>query len=203
MGIQKTTEKTWTDHKGQDVPREYVDAFDVTKERKLSKLMRKATSLNSKLAAFKAEAFKEADALYAKMLENAEIEKDERKGNYTLASFDKSVKLTVDVSNRIEFDENINLAQEKITEFLREKTNGADAELSALVNHAFTTKKGRLDTKRIFGLFSLKIKHPKWVKAMELIKASIQTNNSVRYMAFYTRDAEGEYHIVNLNFSNV
>ena len=201
--IQKAKDSTWTDHRGQQVPRQYVDRFDVKKEAVIGKLTTDAMALNKRLADFKQKAFGEADALYAEMLKTAEIAPTERKGNYTLYNFDKSIKLTVDVSDRIEFDENINFAQQKINEFLLEKTSGADAELSVLVNNAFTTTKGRLDTKRIFQLFQLKITHPLWQQAMDLIRKSIQTNSSVRYLTFYTRGGGDKYEIINLNFSNV
>jgi hypothetical protein len=201
--IQKAKDSTWTDHRGQQVPRQYVDRFDVKKEAVIGKLTTDAMALNRRLADFKQKAFGEADALYAEMLKSAEIAPTERKGNYTLYNFDKSVKLTVDVSDRIEFDENINFAQQKINDFLVEKTNGADAELAVLVNNAFSTTKGRLDTKRIFQLFQLKITHPLWQQAMDLIRKSIQTNSSVRYLTFYTRGAGDKYEIINLNFSNV
>jgi hypothetical protein len=201
--IQKAKDSKWTDHRGNEVPRQYVDRFDVKKEAVIGKLTTDAMALNRRLAQFKEKAFGEADELYAEMLKNADLARSDRKGNYTLYNFDKSVKLTVDVSDRIEFDENINFAQQKINDFLVEKTNGADAELAVLVNNAFSTTKGRLDTKRIFQLFQLKITHPLWQQAMDLIRKSIQTNSSVRYLTFYTRGAGDKYDIINLNFSNV
>lgn len=202
--IQKPSDKVWTDHKGQEVPREYVDGFDVRKERTVGKLLKKAEKLSKELEAFKQMAFDDVDRIYDEMLKKADINPSERKGNFTLYSFDKSVKMTVDVSERIEFDENINFAQQKINEYLVEKTKGADQELAVLVNNAFKTTKGRLDTKRIFSLFTLKITHPLWTAAMELIKKSIQTNSTVRYLSFYKRDKKhfDRYNIVNLNFSN-
>lgn len=202
--IQKPSDKIWIDHKGQEVPREYVDGFDVRKERTVGKLLKKAMKLSKELETFKQMAFDDVDRLYDEMLKKADINPSERKGNFTLYSFDKSVKLTVDVSERIEFDENINFAQEKINQYLAEKTKGADQELAVLVNNAFKTTKGRLDTKRIFSLFTLKITHPLWKDAMELIKKSIQTNSTVRYLSLYKRDKKhfDKYNIINLNFSN-
>jgi hypothetical protein len=199
--IHKTTDKVWHDHRGNEVPREYVPQFDRKNELAVAKVFNRAEKLSGQLATFKAEAFEIADSLYAEMLKNANITASDRKGNYTLSSFDKSVKIEVNVSTSIDFDDNIGLAQEKLNEFIRVKTDGVDHELSSLVNHAFTTRKGRLDKARIFGLLELNIKHPLWGEAMELIRRSITTNSSVRYMEISQKEGEGRYVVVKLNFA--
>jgi len=53
----------------------------------------------------------------------------------------------------------------------------------------------------VLSLFTYKITHQKWVEAMELIKGSISTNNTVRYLNVFRRDPNGSYRAVNLNFS--
>lgn len=201
--IHKKTDKVWHDHRGNKVPREYVPADERNTEIQIGKIFNKAEKLSKALADFKDEAFEIADALYAEMLKSANIEPTDRKGNYSLTSFDKSVKVEVNVSDRIEFDSNITLAQEKLNEFIRMKTDGADQELSMLVNQAFTTKKGRLDKARIFGLMQLNIKGQMWADAMELIRKSITTNSSVRYMEIASKDDEGKYIPVKLNFASL
>lgn len=201
--LHKKTDKAWFDHRGNEVPREYVPDFDRTNEVVVGKIFRNAERISSQLAKFKKESFKTADKLYGEMLKNANITPSERKGNYTLTSFDKSVKIEVNVADRIDFDDNITLAQEKLNEFIKKKTDGADKELAALVNHAFTTRKGRLDKARIFGLMQLNIKNPLWDEAMELIRKSITTNSSVRYMDISVKDNEGKYIPVKLNFASI
>jgi hypothetical protein len=201
--LQKTTDKSWLDHSGQSVPIDYITAEDKRKERTVSKLLKKALAMNKALAAFKKEAFADVDKIYGEMLVQANIKSTTRKGNFTMYNFDKSVKIEVNVSDRIEFDENINFAQIKINEFLAEKTEGIDYDISIIANRAFKTTRGSLDTKKVLDLFSYKINHPKWVEAMELIKKSISVNSSVRYMTFYQRGVNDRYEIVNLNYSNI
>ena len=195
--------KEWINHKGEKVPAPYVPAIDKKKERYTNKMLKEAEKLEKRLMQLKSDILTQGDELYAEILREAKIKATERKGNYSLFSFDKSVKIEVSVQNRIEFNDNINLAQEKINEFLEKKSKGSDMELMELVNNAFKTKKGRLDSKRILGLFGLNIKNKTWLEAMELIKKSIETNNSKRYVNVWKRDAEGEYKIVQLNFSAV
>lgn len=201
--IHKKTDKVWYDHRGTRVPREYVPDFDKRSEVIIARIFNKGKKLSSALAKFKTEAFEQADKLYAEMLENANIEPTDRKGNYTITSFDKSVKIEVNVSDRIEFDENIEFAQLKFNEFITLKTNGVDADISIIVNNAFSTKKGRLDQKKVFDLFSYKITHPVWLEGIEFLKKSISTNSSVRYMEISAKDENGEYQSVKLNFSSI
>lgn len=204
MNLQKTSAAMWTNHRGQSIPRQYITAADKKKEQTVGKLFRQAESLSKKMKAFKDEAFDSVDAIYQQMLKEANIEPGKRKGNFTLTNFDKTAKIEVNVSDKIEFDDNIELAQIKLNEFLAAKTNGADPELAEIINNAFNTTKGRLDSKRILSLFSYKITNPIWVEAMELIKKSITTNSSVRYMAFYYKETpESKYELLNLNFSNL
>jgi len=201
--IFRTTDKIWADHRGNEVPREYVPAFDRHNEQVVARILRDAERISTQLAKFKEQAFAQADKLYKLMLKEANVSESDRKGNFTLTSFDKSVKIEVNVSDRIDFDDNITLAQMKLNEFIKSKTDGTDRELATLVNHAFTTRKGRLDKARVFGLLQLNIKNSVWNEAMELIRKSITTNSSVRYMEIAVKDDAGKYVPVKLNFANI
>lgn len=201
--IQKNTSKTWLDHRGNEVPRDYVPKFDRYNEIQVSKIFNAAIKLHEQIARFKAMSYEIADALYSEMLRNANIAPSDRKGNYTLTSFDKSIRIEVNVNELIEFDENINLAQMKLHEFIENKTKGVDIDIVALINQAFTTRKGRLDKARIFGLFSLNITHPLWQESMELIRKSINRNSTVRYMEIAEKDENGRYIPIRLNFATI
>lgn len=194
--------KKWINHLGQEVPTPYVPTIDKKKDRLARKYLKKAKNISEKMAALKAELVDEADALYEAMQKDADV-RTGKKGNYSISSFDKVVKIEVDVQERIEFDDKINLAQQKIDEFLREKTAGVDHDLQELINSAFKPQKGRLDTKRILGLFKINIKAKKWKEAMELIRQSIDRNISKRYIRIMEKNEAGEYDAVSLNFSSL
>lgn len=193
--------KKWIDYKGQEVPAKYVPEIDKKKERIIDRYLKKSIDLNKMLIAFKQEFLCDCDNINVERMMEANIALADRKGNYTLTSFDKSIKIEVNIQDRIEFDDNINFAQEKIKEFLTEKTLNSDPELAEIVNTAFQTSRGKLDNKRILGLFRLKIQHPVWLEAMELIKKSIQTNSSTRYITIWQKNEEGSYKQIQLNFS--
>jgi hypothetical protein len=195
--------KRWIDHRGNEVPAKYVPALEKDKDTYCSKTLRKAIEISAKLKAFKTDLLMEAEHLYYKMLEESNIDVNTRKGNMTIASFDKSIKIEISVQERIEFDDNITLAQEKINEYLRLKLADGDMELAELVNSAFTTSKGKLDNKRILSLFRMKIRHHLWIDAIELIKKSIQVNSTKRYIQIWVKDDQGAYKAVDLSLSTL
>lgn len=194
--------KIWKNHNGDVVPAAYVPTLDKEKERTALKVHKNALDINKRLAKFKAQALKECDAIYNKMLKDNNVTTG-KKGNYSITSFDKEIKIEVNISERIEFSDQIQIAQLKINEYLAEKTDGLDPDLVQIINQAFKTRKGQMDVKSILGLFQLKIKHRKWLEAMELIKESISRNNSKRYMRIWKKDEAGEYKAVDLNFSSI
>ncbi len=173
------------------------------KDKLTLKTIREAKVISAKLTKFKKELMTEVDIVFYKMLEEANIDTDERKGNLTICSFDKSIKIEVKVSDRFQFDDNITLAQTKLNEYIELKMEGTDRDVAELINSAFSTDKGKLDNKRIFSLFRMNIKHPLWVEAIELIKKSIQVNSTTRYTRIWEKDAEGKYQNIDLNMSSI
>ena len=194
--------KIWKDHEGNTVPTQYVPKIDKERDRAAQSIYKKALNLNERLSQFKADAFEISDQLFKKMLKENNIKSD-RKGNYSITSFDKDIKIEVSVQKRVEFDDHINLAHAKIKEFLTAKTGEAGHDIQELINHAFQVDKGRMDAKRVLGLFKLNIKDKLWAEAMELIRKSISTNVSNRYMRIWKKDGNGEYQAVELNFSSI
>ena len=194
--------KIWKDLNGNEVPAQYVPALDKERERVVLKYLARAKKLSDQLVALKTELMDECDAVYDRMLELNKVPA-QSKGGYSISTFDREAKIEISIQERIEFDDLISVAHEKIKQYLEEKTKGVDQDLQQLINQAFETRKGRMDVKRILGLFRLQIKHPLWEEAMELIKKSISRNNSKRYARVWEKDKQGEYRVVELNFSSI
>ncbi len=199
--MKKSNKKVWIDHTGAEIPAKYVPSIKKKEDRTVSKIHQKALKLHNMLKEFKEEAIIMADDMYREMAMENKIMLDDKPHNFTLFSFDKSIKIEMQVHNRIEFDSTIDFAQQKINEFLEEKTKGIDDELIVIIQSAFKTSRGRLDAKKIMQLFSLKINHPKWKEAMEILKNSMNINHTKRYLNIYAKDEEGKYKLVTLNFS--
>lgn len=194
--------KEWVDLNGNKIPAQYVPKLDKDRERITLKHLAKARKLSEQLEKFKEELLADCDAVYEQMLAENNVPANS-KGGFSISTFDRSSKIEISVQERIEFDDLISVAHEKIKQYLEEKTQGVDHDLQQIINQAFETRKGRMDVKRILGLFRLQITHPLWVEAMELIKKSITRNNSKRYARIWEKDQNGEYRNVELNFSSI
>jgi hypothetical protein len=196
--------KEWIDPTGQKVPAQYVPAIDKKKTTVVTRYITKAQKLAEQLEKFKEAMYADCDALYDEMREDANVVTRSKKGGYTLTTFSKDMKIEVSIDEKVSFDDNIMLAQEKLRSFLDMKlAKTGDTDVTELVNHAFKTRKGKLDTARVLGLMSLNINHPQWKEGIELIRKSITRNVTKRYVQMFTRDEEGVYHPVVLNISSI
>lgn len=196
--------KMWIDHNGNEVPPQYVSRHDKERDRLARKVAAEAEKLSEKLTEFKEQTLAKCDDMYQEMLDNYKVKnKGQGKGNFTITSFDKSVKIEVSVQERVEFDDLIQVAQEKINEYLAGKTGDIDSEIQQIIQLAFQTTKGRMDVKRVLSLFKLNIKHKLWIEAMDILKKSINRNVSRRYVRVWIKDEKGEYRAVELNFSSL
>lgn len=201
--MSKKEQKLYKTAKGESVPASAVSVSDKRKDKVVNKLIKQALKLYRELDEFKDVAYSECDKLYNQNLELKGVDATTKKGNYTLYSYDKSMKIEMNISSVIKFSDDIAIAQAKIDEYLDEATREASDDLRTIVRRAFTTSRAQLDKARILSLFQYQIKHPLWLEAMEIIKGAIEVSETKRYMAFSTRDSEGEYLPILLNFAAI
>ncbi|MEN9448938.1 MAG: hypothetical protein RJA25_2228, partial [Bacteroidota bacterium] len=193
--------KTLRDHNGFDVPVTAIGKIDLKKNQTAIKIAEKFKEMAVRLQNLKDFAFDAADEIYELQLKAYEIDGrdvERMKGNFTFFSYDKRFKVEVNIGQRLEFDDKINLAKAEIDEYLKEITEGQNSDILIIVNNAFTTVRGKLDPKRILQLFSYQIKNVRWKKAMEILQDSITTNYSKRYIKVSERDSNGEYQNINV-----
>ena len=204
---QKSTSEFWIDESGTRIPYNRTSATERLMERRSAQLLKEAVTLNDKLKRLK-ESFRTfSDEVYQQFLKERSLEAPaERKGNYTWYNFDRSIKVEVSVSERITFDDmSITAAREKLSQFLDENIEGKLEFVKDLVNEAFQTSKGQLDTKKVMGLlkYRSKIKHQAYQEAMALIETSIRRPESKSYFRIWEKDRNGEYKLVDLNISSI
>jgi hypothetical protein len=116
------------------------------------------------------------------------------------------MKVEVSVQERTEFDETlIELAKNKLDEFLNNSVSTDDEFVKQFVVDAFSKHRGGLDTKKILSLlrYRSKVKNPLFIQAIDLVEKAMRKPDSKRYFRFWVRNVEGEYENINLNFSNI
>lgn len=197
MKSEKTQEKCMTDAQGNAVPVRYVKGYDRERDRVARRCLARWLKMRLALERCYAETAADIEAIEAAAAEGREgCRKLGVKGNFQFQSFDGQIAVSRSARYELRFDERLRTAQEIIEEIIRQKAEGVDADLAELVKGIFRpTSNGLLSQARVMGLFRLRISHPRWAEAMDLIRASIETRKgknllTVRRKA--NRDAEWE-----------
>jgi hypothetical protein len=105
----------------------------------------------------------------------------------TLTEIDSFIDLSASEYDT-QFGERLQVAKTLIDELIHEWTKDSDGKIKALIEHAFQTdKEGNINKGRVLSLFRLKIDDPKWLKAMDAIRDSMQASHSKEYLSLYER----------------
>lgn len=202
----------WIDEKGLEIPTKYITPLQKRIERQSAKMLRDSEKINKQLADFKEKVTAQCHAIWIESLREAGLTDEaiaKKKGNHTIYNFDRSIKIEVAISERIDFDDAlITAAKDKFDDFLTENTSGTDQLIRELIMEAFNTSHGKLDAKKVMGLvrYRNKIsarKYPNFHAAVDLIEQAIRRPDSKKYFRIWKRDDQGQYQNVDLNFSSI
>lgn len=190
--------------KGHLVPQSSVKEIDKLRDDVVKKMVEKSKELNQVMRDTKEVMFSEFENFVDVSAQEYDTKIGGEKGNTSLFSYDGQFKVQLAVNDNIVFDERLQVAKSLIDECLNEWTADSNDNIKALIGNAFQVdKEGKINTRRVLGLRSLKISDPKWLKAMEAISESIQVISSKEYIRVYERDEHGKYQQIPLDFSNV
>jgi len=176
------------DAKGALVPIELVKPHHKLQDQAVRQLLAAAERLAEEIAAFKAQAFSDVDQLQALLAEKYGAKVGGAKGNVSLFSYDGLVRIQVQVADLIKFGPELQIARNLVEECVGEWTEGARAELRAIVMNAFTPdKEGQMNRGALLGLRRLDIQDERWTSAMKAISDAVQVIGSTRYIRFSKR----------------
>ncbi len=197
----------WIDKRGNPTHKDLIRVDEQLRDEFVEELCKKAIKKQEILREFKKEAFEDIESYYEMLLQKygLDAKSNSKKGNLSLENFSGTFKITVSVSDRIEFDEKLNIAKVKLDEFFKEATKDANPVIKTLITKAFEVdKKGNVNTKEIMKLKSYEIEHPKWQEAMEIIDDATQIVSSRSYIRFYKRESiEKPWKQISLDFSSI
>jgi hypothetical protein len=202
---QELKQEFWTNEAGQRVPTKYLNKSDKLKERYAHMLARKAAALSKAIAEFKQLSDTCNDEVFQASMDDYKVKRD-TKGNFGYGCFDGEVKVEVSVNERITFDDlAIAAAKQKLDEFLHKSIDAKVDFVRELVVDAFSTTRGKLDAKKVMSLtrYKDKVKDELFQESIALIEKAIRRPDSKRYTRFYTRQDDGSYKAIELNFSSI
>ena len=204
--IQTSKDKLWHDESGQPIPYSRITKSERLMERQSAKLMKGAKGLNKRLADFKNEVSKICQEAYDAFMNEKGVNPDKRKGNFTWYNFNRTIKIEVNINERVDFDDlTVQAAKEKFTQFLDVNIESKDQFIKQMVLDAFETSRGKLDARKVFGLirYKSKINNVLFQEAVKLLEESIRRPESRTYFRVWTKDENGKYNNIDLNFSSI
>jgi len=177
--------ETYTDPQGQSVPAKYVKPYDRLRDQIARRIAREWQEEEQRLKALKARTLEAVEKLREAAAASVDVSPlGGKEGYMQFRSFDGAVTVRVDNTKRTEFDERLALAQALIGEAVSELCGAdCDADLREIATKAFQPRRsGNLDMQRIRDLRSYNVKHPKWVKACEIISECERVIGYKRYI---------------------
>jgi len=202
---QNSKQQFWTDEKGIKIPYNRTSKLERAKERYCSSMLIHAKMLNRDLKAFKESVQKMCDEVYQIAIIDYKAS-GKTKGNFTFFNFDRTIKIEVSINERIVFDDlMIASAKEIFDTFINEVIDTKVDFIKELINDAFSTTKGGLDSKKVLSLlkYRSKIKNTEFHRALDLIEQSISRPDSRTYFRVWEMNDKGEYKNIDLNFSSI
>lgn len=207
MNIYKQNPKNdWTDEAGNTVSKTQITRKEKIFEKVAFDVAKSAIRANEqlkKLKSFITASIKKAiDAFHA----DYKGKKTEFKGNYTIYNFDQSIKVLVNVSNPIRFDDmTIKKAKDLLDEFLKEGISAKNAAIKDMVLSAFETRRGQMDVNKILALqkYTDRIQDSRYSEAMRIISSAIRRPTSATYYRVEVKNDEGKFVNIPLSLSEV
>jgi hypothetical protein len=163
-------------------------------------------ALREALIDFKFRLVGDIDALMKLVGEKYDAKLGGEKGGVTLAAFDGSRKIKVQVQDRVEFGPEIKAAEALVKDCIHRWAEGSHDNLRSIVEYAFRTdSEGKLRFGDVYALTRLGgIDDPDWQKAMQAIRDAIKVAGTASYVRFYEREGDSQkYRHVSLDLAGL
>ncbi len=200
-----STDNYRTNSSGHLVPVESIKTIDLLRDDTVTRIIANAKIQQEQMAAFKQQTMSDINTFVNLSAEEYGIKWGGKRGNLTLSSYDGKYKVQLAVSDTLSFDERLQIAKQLVDECIHEWTAGSNANVRALIEHAFQTdKQGKLNTARIFGLMRLDMEGEKWALAMVALKDSIVPASTCEYLRLYERvENTDKYQQITMDISRL
>ncbi len=196
----------YIDSKGRAVHPDMVRVDEKTKDELVERLANKAREVSEGIRAFRKSAEEEIEAYFEMLLVDYGVDKKAttKKGNLTLENYSGTAKVQLSITERIRFDEKLQIAKMKLDDYLNELTEHSNPIIRTLITGAFDVdKEGNIDAKKIFALRRFDVQAQPWKEAMAIIDESKKVVSSKGYIRFYEADGNGGYRLIPIDLAAV
>ncbi|WP_254453082.1 DUF3164 family protein [Ruegeria atlantica] len=177
------------DHKARLIPLDLIRAQDQLQDEMVRKVIRYAGDLSAQISRFRGHTMDDISAFDALLAaEYGGPARASVKGNRTYLSYDGCLKVQVQITERIEFGPELQVARDLVEECLAEWSAGSRDEIRAIVGHAFQVdKEGQISRSAIYSLLRHEIDDDRWRSAMQAIRDAMRVVGSKSYIRCYRR----------------
>ncbi|MFT8932146.1 MAG: DUF3164 family protein [Acetobacter syzygii] len=193
------------DSRGRLVPETNVRPSDKLQDELVRRLHREAEPVRQFMLDFKRLCFTEIHAFLDLVAEQYSTKLGSDKGNVTLTSYDGTLRVTVAVGNVISFGPEIQAAKTLIHGCLNRWSEGANANLKAVVLDAFDVdKQGSMNVGKILALRRLEIDDEEWKRGMQAISDSVCVDVTKDYVRLHQRPSpDARWQLVTFDLSKL
>ncbi|WP_310257090.1 DUF3164 family protein [Acetobacter pasteurianus] len=205
MTMQTVPDGFMQDSRGRLVPEANVRPSDKLQDELVRRLHREAEPVRQFMMDFKRLCFAEIHAFLDLVAEQYSTKLGSDKGNVTLTSYDGTLRVTVAVGNVISFGPEIQAAQTLIHGCLNRWSEGANANLKAVVLDAFDVdKQGSMNVGKILALRRLEIEDEEWQRGMQAISDSVRVDVTKDYVRLHRRPSpDAKWELVTFDLSKL
>ncbi|ASL41269.1 MULTISPECIES: DUF3164 family protein [Acetobacter] len=205
MTMQTVPDGFMQDSRGRLVPEANVRPSDKLQDELVRRLHREAEPVRQFMMDFKRLCFAEINAFLDLVAEQYSTKLGSDKGNVTLTSYDGTLRVTVAVGNVISFGPEIQAAQTLIHSCLNRWSEGANANLKAVVLDAFDVdKQGSMNVGKILALRRLEIDDEEWQRGMQAISDSVRVDVTKDYVRLHRRPSpDAKWELVTFDLSKL
>ena len=196
----------WKDESGVSIPYDRLTKLERDREKLTAAIARKAAKVSDELAELKQYLVDKCTEAWEAYLLEYKGDKAAHKGNFTFHNFDRSIRIEVNVSEPIKFDDPIiQIAKQKLDAFLQDGITSTNDFIKEIVLGAFETRRGQMDVDKVLGLkrYTDRINDERYTECMNLIDKAIRKPTSKRYYRISLRNDKGEYIPVSLDLASL
>ncbi len=199
----KTTNvRTMRDAEGHNIPLKYVSKYDKTRDRHTRRILARFLKAREQLERCLEESLDDITAIV-----EAREQDVSARGNFQCQSFDGLILVSIDQAWHIRLDDRIREARDIILEYAKKLClkAGSDAQaLFEIVQEAFAANtSGGISAARVLSLCRRNITASEWVRAREMLLASITTDKGRSYLRVYSRPStQHDWQMIRLDIAD-